>query len=228
MGKRTPRITATKLRRYVLCSRLPYLDEFAEADTPEETQANKRRYSLGVEHEESVALTRGWVTDCTEDFLGKPGTVPAPPETVDQVEWTLEQMKQGTPVVAQGLLRWKDWSGRPDWLVRRDGHSRFGSWYYEPQDAKYGRKASPRSRVIPVGFYALLLEHIQGRRPEEFRLHLGQEVTCRTEDHADEVMEVIDELKNMLMGEKDPGPHLTTDCKYCVWLDVCKSDARAM
>src|SRR5437868_6997386 len=140
---------------------------------------------------------------------------------------TLDYMRAGQLSIEQGLLIHDNWWGAPDWLHRRPGSSNFGDWYYEPADAKLGsRKTTIRSQVVPVAFYALLLERIQGVRPTHFTIHRATPVVMDVNEHVDDVLDVVKKLEKVLGDGYDPGPWLTSECAKCKWRSACQADAR--
>ncbi len=85
---------------------------------------------------------------------------------------TLAAMKEGVEHIYQARLETTDFGGWADFLAKRDGESALGSYYYEPSDTKLAR--SPRAHfIIQLCAYAGMLEQLQGRRPSEFEIILG-------------------------------------------------------
>jgi uncharacterized protein len=81
-------------------------------------------------------------------------------------------MRAGVDVIYQGTLQFGTWLGRPDFLWRIEGQSRFGDLKYDPADAKLAREAEGRA-VLQLCVYADLLETIQGAPPASLRLIPG-------------------------------------------------------
>lgn len=73
-------------------------------------------------------------------------------------------MRAGVEVIYQGTLQVARWLGRPDFLVRVQGKSRFGDFKYDPADAKLAREAKGRA-VLQLCVYADLLDATQDAAP---------------------------------------------------------------
>ncbi len=78
---------------------------------------------------------------------------------------TLEAMKAGPPIIAQGALKAGHWSGRADILRRVEESSDLGSWSYEVIDTKLARETKG-STVLQICLYSDLLGSIQKRVPQ--------------------------------------------------------------
>ena len=81
------------------------------------------------------------------------------------IEETLNAMRQGVTVIAQGALRFGAWHGRADILRRVEKPSKLGSWSYEIIDTKLARETKGGS-VLQLCLYADLLSELQGVSPE--------------------------------------------------------------
>jgi predicted RecB family nuclease len=216
-------MSGSKIRQYVVCERLPYMEAYADDEDAIEHPARNVVVQIGVEHEARVGRV---LRDRAK------ADIPAPPPEMNATEtakWTLEQMRKGMARIAGGVLRDKHghWWGAPDWLVKHDGKSRFGRWHYEVEDAKAGgKKRSPRYHTLPVAYYSLLLERIQGRRPVHFTLHRFDGVQqMKTDDYEEQVHQVIEPIEWIVGEARDPGPHLNSECSKCPWEKVCRRDA---
>jgi uncharacterized protein len=87
-------------------------------------------------------------------------------------EETLRAMRTGEGLIYQGYLKSDAFAGYADFLVRREGESALGPHHYEVWDAKLARCVMP-DFVIQLCAFAEMLERIQGRRPHEIELLLG-------------------------------------------------------
>jgi predicted RecB family nuclease len=87
-------------------------------------------------------------------------------------EATVAAMKLGRSYIYQAPLRHDDFLGNADFLVRVEIPSQLGSWSYVPLECKLAR--SPKAEfLLQTCAYCDLIENIQGVRPAEFRLLLG-------------------------------------------------------
>jgi len=143
---------------------------------------------------------------------------------------TLDAMASGTDVIYQGVLRDAPWVGRPDFLVRTAGRSRFGAWRYEAWDAKLARTARGAA-AVQAACYSLLLESAQGARPERFHLALGTGAvaTYRVGDfaaYADQARRRLRGALDALRSGPPPEPDPVAACGTCRWLPRCDADRR--
>jgi len=77
---------------------------------------------------------------------------------------TLELMKQGKNIY-HGVLMSGNWVGIPDLLEVRPGKSKLGDWHYVVYDAQNSLDLRDEFKFQLI-FYSLILEQIQGVRPE--------------------------------------------------------------
>ncbi len=142
-------------------------------------------------------------------------------------EATLQLMRLGTPLIYQGVLKTERFVGVPDLLVKRDGKSSLGGWFYEPSEIKTSKSVKP-FHMLQVCFYAMLLERAHGRRPETATFVLADS-TEETID-LDEVWPEFERQLARAIAVVDRG--MPTDlaifsgCGECVWQDVCSKEAR--
>jgi predicted RecB family nuclease len=148
-----------ELRRnssYPFCLDLPREDFEPDAETPE-LELVKRR---GIAHEAAYV---GQIEQ-TEDACRITGKT--------QFADTIAAMQAGRAVIYQGELRFEQFAGLPDFLVKTPGPSKLGDWHYVPRDTKLSRSVKPE-HVIQLCTYAFMLEGLQGVRPTEMQFILG-------------------------------------------------------
>lgn len=87
---------------------------------------------------------------------------------------TLVAMKQGHDVIFQAYLRAGVFQGYADFLFKVPGRSELGEHHYEPWDTKLALSVKPYF-MIQLCCYAELLETIQGRRPSNVGVILGDQ-----------------------------------------------------
>ena len=85
---------------------------------------------------------------------------------------TINAMKAGYQVIFQAKLCRDNFSGYADFLVRREGSSNLGEYYYEVWDTKLSKSTQPYF-IIQLCYYSWMLEKIQGKLPEEIVVALG-------------------------------------------------------
>lgn len=108
----------------------------------------------------------------------------AVPQDGDRTALTVAAMQVGYPIIYQGELACGDFTGIADFLVRVEGTSALGNYHYEVWDTKLARVAHP-AFLLQLCCYADLLETLQGRRPTQVWLVLGDRKPApfRTEDY---------------------------------------------
>ena len=91
---------------------------------------------------------------------------------------TLAAMEAGQEVITQGYLSLEQFGGFTDYLVRVPGASNFGDYHYEVWDTKLSKKLKPYF-AIQLCCYIEMLEAIQGVRPKQMVVVLGDESEAR-------------------------------------------------
>lgn len=110
---------------------------------------------------------------------------------------TLSAMKQGIDVIAQARLDVDDFMGYADFLIKVDGASDLGDFHYEVWDTKLSKHLKP-SYVIQLCCYAEMLEAMQGVRPQNIALVLGNGKRERLRTH--EYFQYYLELKKSFLS----------------------------
>lgn len=90
----------------------------------------------------------------------------------DKWRSTVEAMRDGVEVIVQGRLEQPPFAGFSDFLIKKPGTSDLGDYHYEVWDTKLSSKLKP-SFVIQLCCYAEMLESIQGVRPSNITVALG-------------------------------------------------------
>ncbi|HEV8549759.1 MAG TPA: TM0106 family RecB-like putative nuclease [Polyangiaceae bacterium] len=140
---------------------------------------------------------------------------------------TEELMRRGVDVIYQGTLAGEGWSGRPDFLVRVPGESRFGTFKYEPADAKLARETKGRA-VLQLCVYADLLEAVQGAPPDFLRLLPGAQPIAEVPLPWSHFSAYYRRIRGALLafaGRDDAGavayPEPCEHCDVCPWWKRC-------
>jgi predicted RecB family nuclease len=84
---------------------------------------------------------------------------------INAVDQTLDAMRSGAPVIAQGALKAGQWGGRLDVLRRVEKPRVFGTWSYEVIDTKLARETKGNT-VLQLCLYSDLLSAAQHLAPE--------------------------------------------------------------
>ena len=93
-------------------------------------------------------------------------------------EETFKAMQAGADVIYQANLEILPFRGFADFLMKVQGDSVFGNYHYEIWDTKLSKTVKPYF-VIQLCCYAEILETIQGRRPENLVVVLGNNACKR-------------------------------------------------
>ena len=91
---------------------------------------------------------------------------------------TLAAMQAGEKIITQGYLCLGEFAGLTDYLVKVDGASNFGDYHYEIWDTKLSKKLKPYF-AIQLCCYIEMLENIQGVRPKQMVVVLGDDTEAR-------------------------------------------------
>lgn len=81
-------------------------------------------------------------------------------------------MSAGAPFIYQAQLQREQFSGNADFLVRKPGPSNLGDYHYEAWDTKLSLTAK-HFFLVQLCCYSWMLEGIQGKRPDEAVIVLG-------------------------------------------------------
>jgi uncharacterized protein len=130
-------VSASDLVGYLNCRHLTNLDRAVA----EGTLGKPKAWSPLLE----ILADRGAAHESAYlDYLEKSGLMVVRIDGIevsaDAVAATLDAMKQGAAVIAQGALAHGGWVGRADVLRRVETPSIFGSWSYEALDTKLARE----------------------------------------------------------------------------------------
>lgn len=91
---------------------------------------------------------------------------------------TMEAMQAGYDVIFQAYLQREEFKGYADFLVKREGQSLLGKYYYEAWDTKLSRTTKPYF-IVQLCCYSWMLELTQGRLPDEVVVVLGNKTKER-------------------------------------------------
>ena len=139
-------------------------------------------------------------------------------------EATLSAMKAGQEIITQGYLSLGQFGGFTDYLVRMPGASNFGDYHYEVWDTKLSKKLKPYF-AIQLCCYIEMLEAIQGVRPKQMVVVLGDETEARL--NVDNYFAYYQNLKSSFLAFHSsppqglPGPNVSKS--YGRWSDLAHS-----
>ncbi len=85
---------------------------------------------------------------------------------------TLDAMRDGYQVIFQAYLERDNFAGSADFLIRKEGKSSLGNYYYEAWDTKLSQSTKTYF-IIQLCCYSWMLEALQGKVPEHAVVVLG-------------------------------------------------------
>ena len=118
----------------------------------------------GNEHEEAYADS---LRDDGHDIFEIPRSGR---ETMHRL--TVEAMRKGHDIIAQGYLKKHNFAGLSDFLYKVPGRSKFGDYHYEAWDTKLAKKVKPYF-AMQLCCYSEMLAELQGIRPKEMVVVTG-------------------------------------------------------
>lgn len=154
---------------------------------------------------------------------------------------TRELMSQGVERIANGVLLVEGTCGlpvessegaallsRPDLLVKQAGKSVFGNWLYVPADIRFSKRPKRDYQII-AAFHSLLLEGIQGVRPEVAWLILREKGKYTVDLSA--FMPIMSSLAadcfHTLEKQVEPDLFIARhSCEMCRWFSSCHAIAK--
>jgi predicted RecB family nuclease len=224
-----PYVRATDLYELASCPHRIALDRrLARLQRSEPDEATRLLLAHGRALEERIAHTLGFVQP--EYDAG---------DFVEGARQTERLMRSGVPGIYQAVLIRGRYLAIPDLLERRDGASgpasggapapgRDGGFSYVPGDIKTG--VTPRSdQVLQVAFAGWLLGQVQGHRPDEGFLILGdgtrEDFSLREIDRVlDAARERVCEIADELAGTR---AFFDAACGHCRWSGTCLPELAA-
>jgi predicted RecB family nuclease len=144
------------------------------------------------------------------------------------VAQTLDAMRGGAPIIAQGALQDGRWGGRADILRRIEKPSDLGAWSYEVVDTKLARETKGNT-VLLVCLYSDLVAHAQKLTPEFAHVVTpGSDFKpqeFRYFDYAAYYRRVRTSLESAVENgtEEDLYPEPKPHCEICRWRQRCEA-----
>src|SRR5688572_11948463 len=161
-------LSATDLSGFSECEHKTLLDiAVAEKklERPGQNELERKMRELrGVEHEKRVLEHYEASGRNVVRIAQRPRSSES--DVLEAAKATETAMEGGAEVIHQGVLFDGSWLGRPDFLVKVRGTSRFGKHSYEVVDAKLARDARAAA-VLQLCAYTDHLGRLQGNAPEK-------------------------------------------------------------
>jgi len=148
---------------------------------------------------------------------------------------TVELMEQGKNIYKPVLMD-GHWVGEPDFIERRpmaelkaadsSAKSNFGDWYYVAYDIRNDPELKDEYK-FPLVFSSLILEKIQGARPQDAYLINadGEAKSFLIDPFLDKFELTLKEIEKVLEGEKPP-PFIKGGCKRSPWFAICEQETK--
>ncbi len=220
--------TDDMLFHYQRCRRRVYLDSYGDPalkDPPSDYFVKLRQDSA----------------DHRQRILAEFGTLSRP--THERDDWdtaaraTLQLMQAGAETIYRGTLVADGPEGvrfrsRPDVLMRQEGESWLGNWYYVPFNIKMGKKAKPEYQLV-AAYSAYVLAEMQGVWPETSWLQLKEKRRAvDLERYVPKLQAALDDCLTdgggILNLPQPPEVFISRSrCDMCPWLSHCYQEAIA-
>jgi len=138
---------------------------------------------------------------------------------------TLEYIKEGYDVIHGGYLKYQEWIGEFDFLIKATNqNSKLGNYNYEVADTKNSIRPKV-DHVAQIAMYAYMLEPAQGVLSKNFYIILRDDnVEVVPLKYVNEFFKYNkDRYEKFLKNELDTvKPEKCSHCPICDWLDVCE------
>jgi uncharacterized protein len=223
-------ITASLLYNYIQCPHRIWRDRYGpqEEKIQETNPFVQLLWDRGVQHENKIIKTLGAFIDLSQGSIEQ------------RLERTLEELKKGSPLIYQGVLKYKNLLGIPDLLKKLPDGS------YLPVDIKSGRgfegvdeeageEGKPKKHyAIQLCLYVEILEALgfaHERKGVVIDI-LGDEVEYLLEEPqgkktAGTWWDLYEDAKNnaskLIENHIQNKPALAGICKLCPWYTSCKN-----
>ena len=219
--------TDDMLFHYQRCRRRVYLNSYGDAtlkDPPSDYFVKLRQDS--AEHRQNVLTEFG--------TLSRP--VYSPGDWEGAAQSTLQLMREGAQTIYRGVLVAEGPNGiryrsRPDVLIKQEGESWLGHWYYVPFNIKMGKKAKPEYQLV-AAFSAYVLAEMQGVWPETSWLQLKEKRRAvDLERYVPKLQAALDDCLETSGGvlslPEPPEVFISRSrCDMCPWLSHCYEEAK--
>ncbi len=148
------------------------------------------------------------------------------PDRTTAFNATKEAMKSGSKVIFQGYLQRDDFAGFSDFLIRREGKSDLGDYYYEAWDTKLSKSTKPYF-VMQLCCYSWMLESIQGKLPDEAVIVLGDSTQERFRlpaylSYFNNLKRQFIDAQNAFTGDQSTMPDPSLESDHGAWSSYAK------
>lgn len=222
-------ITASKLYDYLQCPHKVWRDIYGpqEEKITETNPFVELLWEKGVKHEEKIVSRLGDFLNLKEDSID------------ERFQKTIEAMKNKTPLIYQGVLKYENLLGIPDLLKKLPDNTYMpvdikSGMGFEGADEEEGEEGKPKKHYsVQLCLYNDLLKklgfaiHNSGKiidiHGDEVEYDLISPMGIRTKESWWEFYERIKKHVDFLMRNADKNkPALAGICKLCPWYNSCK------
>jgi predicted RecB family nuclease len=140
---------------------------------------------------------------------------------------TLDAMQSGCKVIVQAYLQRDNFAGYADFLVRVEGKSDLGDYYYEAWDTKLARSTRPYF-AIQLACYSWMLASLQGYMPDEGVVVLGNGIKDRFRmaalySYFKSIKHQFLDLQNNFTSDEATRPDPALESDFGAWASYAKS-----
>ena len=137
------------------------------------------------------------------------------------LEATMMAMEAGYKVIFQAYLERDHFRGFTDFLVRREGKSKLGAYYYEAWDTKLAKTTRPYF-LVQLCCYSWMLEKIQGKVPDEAVVVLGDKTKDRFRiaayySYFQNLKQQFLQIQENFTGAENTMPDLSLETNFGPW-----------
>ncbi len=145
------------------------------------------------------------------------------------LEATREAMASGADVIFQANLSNDTWSGYADFLVKVPNPDNAWGWSYEAQDTKLARNTRAGT-ILQLCVYSLVLEELQGTRPEHMHVVAPgrdwQPETYRCDEFSAYFRLLATGITEFTNAPSSTYPDLVSHCDLCAYWQQCEKVRR--
>lgn len=211
------RLSISDLVTFYRCSRLLFLNKFGDKQLQlQPSDFLKRLWKFGRSYESKVI-----------DFFKYEKPKYKVGDHEKGFEETLKLMKAGVETIYQGVLKNDELVGIPDFLIKAEGNSIFGNYYYYAVDIK-GASTSRERYLFQLAGYSYLLGEVQNFTPLYGGLLL-LDLDLQIKHFYRLIKQVVNGISESrkILNDPESMPDLFIDsnCQMCQWYNFCLPEA---
>jgi len=218
-------LSPTDLTKQLACGHLTMLDLQAsrgEVQPPQQAdEALELIFRLGLDHEKAYL---GQLKASGRSVI----EIPDGADLAGRVRLTNEAMSAGVEVIYQATFLHGGHRGHADFLLRTEGASHLGDFFYDVADTKLARSLKVAA-LLQMADYGYHLQRLQGRPPVWLTVVTGdgEEHRFRYENAAAYARRATRRLQAVLEQPTMTHPEPVRHCAQCRWSPRCEAQWRA-